>query len=129
MSMSLVWLGWTLVLAVAHLFLTSAACRRQDGVQWATGNRDGETPHYTGLAARMRRAQANLQETLPIFIGAVLLAHVAGKDGALVAWGAGLYFFGRLLYVPAYAFGWGAVRSLIWGGSMVGLFLILLGLV
>nr|WP_249198506.1 MAPEG family protein [Gluconobacter cerinus] len=32
----------------------------------------------------MRRAQANFQETLPIFIGAVLVAHVAGRDGSLV---------------------------------------------
>ncbi|WP_249196569.1 MAPEG family protein [Gluconobacter cerinus] len=129
MPSSLVWLSFTLVLAVVQLFLTSAACRRQDSVQWATSNRDGEAPRYTGVAARMRRAQANFQETLPIFIGAVLVAHVAGRDGSLVTWGAGLYFLGRLAYIPAYALGLGSIRSLIWGVSMIGLFLVLGGLI
>ncbi|MQR98562.1 MAPEG family protein [Gluconobacter aidae] len=128
MPIGLVWLGWTLVLAVVQLFLTAAACRQQDGLQWASSNRDGEAPHYTGMAARLKRAQANLAETLPIFIGAVLLAWVSGRYSPLAGWGAGTYFLARTLYVPAYAFGWGPVRSLIWGISMAGLVLVLISL-
>nr|WP_301271856.1 MAPEG family protein [Gluconobacter albidus] len=82
MPLGLVWLGWTLVLAFVQLFLTAAACRQQDGLQWASSNRDGEPPRYTGMAARLKRAQANLAETLPIFIGAVLgLGPLQPADG------------------------------------------------
>lgn len=128
MPIGLVWLGWTLVLAVLQLFLTAAACRQQDGLQWASSNRDGDPPRYTGMAARLKRAQANLAETLPIFIGAVLLSWVSGRYSPLTGWGAGIYFLARTLYVPAYAFGWGPVRSLIWGISMAGLILVLISL-
>ena len=56
------------------------------------------------------------------------MAHVAGKDGALTAWGAHLYFFGRLAYVPLYAFGVAYVRSLAWGVAALGLILIIAAL-
>jgi len=39
-----------------------------------------------------------------------------------------MYFLTRAIYIPAYAFGWGAVRSLIWGVSMAGLLLVLISL-
>jgi len=42
------------------LFLTAAACRQQDGLHWASSNRDGDPPCYTGMAGRLNRAQANL---------------------------------------------------------------------
>ncbi|GBD56578.1 MAPEG family protein [Gluconobacter wancherniae] len=128
MSTGLIWLGCTLFLALAQIFLAAAAKRQQDSTSWAMGNRDGELPHYTGVAARLSRAQQNLFETLPIFIGAVLLAHVSGHDGRMVAWGAGLYFWARVLYVPAYAYGWGPRRTMIWFVSILGLLLVFAGL-
>lgn len=50
---------------------------------------------YTGMAARLKRAQANLMETLPIFIGAVLLAWVAGRYSSLTGWGGRNLFSGK----------------------------------
>ena len=75
------------------------------------------------------RAQANLFETLPIFAAAVIMAHVAGKDGGpLTLWGTHLYLFGRVLYLPLYAFGVAYVRSLVWGVSFVGLVMVIAAL-
>ena len=129
MTAPLSYLAWTLALGLFQILLAAGFKRQQDGLQWAAGNRDGAPKEYTGTAARLARAQANLYETLPLFAGAVLIAHVTGRVGALTMWGAGLYFWARLLYVPAYAVGLGPVRSVIWGVSIVGLVLVLVGLI
>ena len=64
-----------------------------------------------------------------MFIGAVLLAHVGLRESGLTAWGAGLYFWARLLYIPSYALGLVPWRSIIWGVSAVGLLLVLISLI
>lgn len=128
MTTALSYLAWTLVLAVVQVVVASAAKRRQDGLRWAMGNRDARPAEYTGLAARMVRAQANLYEALPVFAAAVLLAHVSGREGGLTAWGAGLFFWARLVYIPAYAAGLVPWRSVVWGVSLVGLVLVLASL-
>ena len=129
MTTALAYLGWTLVLAIVQIVVSSVTKRPQDGMQWATGNRESGTPTYTGVAGRMVRAQANLFETLPVFIGAVLLAHVAGRDLGLTAWGAGIYFWARLVYIPTYALGLVPWRSIVWAMAMIGLLLVLISLI
>ena len=74
----------------------------------------------------MQRAQANLFETLPLFIAAVLIAHVAGREGALTLWGCWMYLIARIVYVPLYAFGIPVVRTLVWMVGTVGLVLVLI---
>ncbi len=128
MTTSLAYLAWTLVLVVVQVVLASAAKRQQDGMQWAAGNRDASPPEYTGLAGRMVRAQANLYEALPVFATAVLLAHVSGHERGLTAWGAGLFFWARLLYVPVYAMGLVPWRTVVWAVSLVGVILVLVSL-
>lgn len=128
MTTPLTYLAWTLLLAFVHIFISAGFKRQQDSLQWAAGNRD--TPQqYTGAAARLARALANLMETMPIFAGAILLAHVTARETSLTSWGAGLYFWARLAYIPCYGFGLGPVRSLVWGVSIVGLVLIFIGLI
>jgi uncharacterized MAPEG superfamily protein len=97
-------------------------------VTWNTGPRDETMPPLNPLAGRMLRAQQNLFETLPLFIGAVLAAAVAGRLGMLTLIGTHLYFFGRLLYVPLYAIGVPYVRSLVWVAATAGLVLVIVGL-
>ncbi|MEY4555028.1 MAG: hypothetical protein RL093_147, partial [Pseudomonadota bacterium] len=80
------------------------------------------------LAGRLIRAQANLFETLPIFAAAVIMAHIAGKDGQLTFIGAHLYFFGRLIYLPLYALGTPYVRTLAWLVAFAGLVMVLAAL-
>ena len=46
----------------------------------------------------------------------------------MTLWGAQLYFWTRVLYVPLYAFGVPLVRSLAWNVATFGIILILLSL-
>ena len=121
-------LAWTLVLALIQIVIAAAAKRQQDTLEWAGGARDADPPRYTGLAGRLSRAQSNLFETLPLFAAAVLVAHVAGRNGTLTFWGAQLYFWARLVYVPLYASGVPMIRSVVWGVSVVGLVLLLIAI-
>ena len=121
-------LGATLILELVQILLTAHLRTRQYGTKWNAGPRDEAMPPLNPLAGRMLRAQQNLFETLPLFIGAVLAAAVAGRLGMLTSIGAHLYFFGRLAYVPLYAIGVPYVRSLVWVAATVGLVLVIVGL-
>ena len=81
-------------------------------------------PPLSPIADRLGRAQANLFETLPLFIAAVLIAHAAGVHSGRTVLGAELYFWGRVVYLPLYAFGVPQVRSLVWLVSLFGLLMI-----
>ncbi|MDO6416912.1 MAPEG family protein [Sphingomonas sp. BIUV-7] len=125
MRIEITLLGATLILALIQIMLAGQVRTMQYGTKWNTGARDAEMPPLNPLAGRLVRAQANLFETLPIFIGAVLAAAFANKLGELTAIGAALYFGGRVLYVPLYAAGIPIVRSIVWMVASVGLVLIL----
>ncbi len=128
MTTALTYLALTLVLAIVQVAIAAGAKRRQDGLQWGVGTRDSEHPVYTGIAARMVRAQANLYESLPIFIGAVLLVHITGREGALATWGAAIFFWARVAFIPAYAYGLVPWRTLIWAAGVGGLIMVLASL-
>ncbi len=121
-------LAATLVLAFLHIFLPAAGRTMVNGIGWNAGPRDG-VPSRPGIVTeRLERAQANLWETLPLFIGAVLIAHVTGKDCALTFWGTQAYFWARLIYIPLYAFGVPFVRSIVWMVSVGGLIAVFIAL-
>lgn len=122
-------LAGVLILAIVQIGLAATVRTAELGVKWNAGARDGEVPPPGKLAGRLIRAQANLFETLPIFAAAVIMAHVAGKDGGpLTLWGTHLYLAGRLIYLPLYAFGVPYLRTLVWLGSFVGLLMIIVAL-
>ena len=122
-------LAFVLILAIVQIGWAASARTAELGLKWNAGARDGETPPPGKLAGRLIRAQANLFETLPIFAAAVIMAHVAGKDGGpLTLWGTHLYLFGRLIYLPLYASGVANVRSLVWVASLAGLVMVIAAL-
>jgi uncharacterized MAPEG superfamily protein len=121
MSIELTMLVWSLVLAFVQILLFDFARTSQYGLKWNTGPRDENMPALSPVAARLQRAQYNLYETLPLFIGGVLVAHIAGRENELTAIGAEVYFWGRVVYVPLYAFGIRQIRSLVWLVSTAGL--------
>jgi uncharacterized MAPEG superfamily protein len=47
----------------------------------------------------------------------------------MTVWGAQLYFWGRLAYVPLYAIGAPLARSVAWNVATIGIIFVLLGLV
>ena len=59
---------------------------------------------------------------------AVLLANAVDRHNALTEWGAQLYFWGRVSYLPLYAAGIPLVRSLVWNVAAVGILLCLVAL-
>ena len=54
-------------------------------------------------------------EAMALFTIAVVALSISGKGGALTAACAWVYLAARILYVPAYAFGWSPWRSAIFG--------------
>jgi uncharacterized MAPEG superfamily protein len=74
----------------------------------------------------LERALRNFLETFPVFVAAIVLVDVLGREAALSKWGAGLYFSARLVYLPLYALGVPLLRSLVWNIAVVGIFLLLL---
>ena len=69
-------LAATLVLALVQILAAGAARTAELGGKWNAGPRDGDPPPPGKLAGRLKRAQDNLFETLPLFIAAVLMAVV-----------------------------------------------------
>jgi uncharacterized MAPEG superfamily protein len=119
-------LALTLVLAFVQILLPAAGRVMTNGFGWAAGSRD-TAPEKGVVTQRLERAQTNLWETLPIFIGAVLIAHVAGENGVLTFWGTQAYFWSRVVYIPLYALG-SPLRSLVWIVSVAGLIAIFVAL-
>lgn len=121
-------LAWTLVLAFVQILLFDIARTGQYGLKWNMGARDEAMPPLSPMAERLRRAQDNLYETLPLFIAAVLIAVAAGKKNTITILGAQIYLIGRVIYVPLYAYGVKNIRSLVWIGSTIGLGMIVVSL-
>ncbi|GLK86813.1 MAPEG family protein [Ancylobacter defluvii] len=121
-------LGWTLVLALLQIFLAAMLRTQETGLDYNAGARDRPGLPEGVLAGRLRRAQANLLETLPLFAAAVLIAHIAGRNGTATFWGVWLYFLSRIAYVPLYGFGVPYLRSLVWLAGVLGLALILIAI-
>ena len=128
MTPEFIMLAFTLILALVQIGAAGAARTAELGGRWNAGPRDEQVPPPGRLAGRLMRAQANLFETLPLFAAAVIMAHIAGKDDQLTFIGTHLYFFGRLVYVPLYAFGVPVVRSLVWLAATIGLVMVIAAL-
>jgi uncharacterized MAPEG superfamily protein len=129
MSFELTILAWTLVLALVQVLLPALLRNHETGVGYNAGPRDAPAPPPGRLTGRLMRAQNNLFETLPVFAAAVLIAHVAGREGVLTHMGALLYIVARICYVPLYALGVPFVRSLVWMVSLVGIILVLVPII
>ena len=64
---------------------------------------------------RLQRALTNHFEGLILFTLAVAVTTLSGRSTALTAACGWVYLAARILYVPAYTFGWRPWRSAIWG--------------
>ena len=123
MKLEYIMLGATIALALVNILWAGNVRTKQYGTEWNMGARDGDMPPLSPLAGRLLRAQANLYETLPLFIASLLGAAMLDRFGWKTEVGASLYFVGRLIYLPLYAAGIPKIRTLIFGVSLVGLIL------
>ncbi len=65
-------------------------------------------------SARLVRAMNNHFEALILFTLAVVVVTLSGQSNAFTQTCAWVYLAARVLYVPAYYFGWAPWRSAIW---------------
>jgi uncharacterized MAPEG superfamily protein len=128
MTIELTMLALAAALGLVQIALAAQACTRQVGLLWAVGPRDEPRPAMSSIAGRMERAAGNFLETFPLFAAAVLVAHAAGRHDWMTMWGAQLYFWARVAYLPLYVFGVAFVRTLAWTVATLGIVLILLSL-
>ena len=129
MTPELTILACSLLLAIVQILLPAMLRNRETGLDYNASARDTPSPAPVGkVTGRLLRARENLFETLPLFAAAVLIAHVAGRNGDLTFWGAALYLAARVVYVPLYAAGIPVIRSLAWTAGLVGLIMILVAI-
>ena len=125
MGMELKMLLWSMLLGLLQIALAATLSTSQRGLGWNAGPRDNVGAPLTGVAGRLDRASSNFLETFPFFAVAVLMLSLLHRESAQTALGAQIYFWARVLYLPAYAAGISYVRTAIWAGSVVGLVMVL----
>lgn len=118
-------LGLSVILGLVQLMMQATFAIMARGHSWAVSPRETAVEPLKGLAGRVERAFYNFMETFPLFATVVLLANFMGVHSSLTVWGAGLYFWARLAYLPVYMAGIYVVRTLIWFTSIAGIVLIL----
>jgi uncharacterized MAPEG superfamily protein len=129
MTTDLTMLVWSVLLTLVSPYTyVTGLLMRSGGLAWGVGNRDQPLSDEAVWARRARRAHANLVENLVPFAALVLTAHIAGRANGMTALGAELFFWSRLLYLPAYIVGLVPWRTLLFTVGTLGQFLILLQL-
>ncbi|GAB4265671.1 MAG: MAPEG family protein [Pararhodobacter sp.] len=113
MTPELTVLALAALLQAAQFALYSVMAQMQVGTRYAASPRD--TPRQlTGMAGRAQRALTNHFEGLILFTIAVLVVTLADQSTTVTQTAAWCYLGARVLYVPAYLYGWVPGRSLIW---------------
>jgi uncharacterized MAPEG superfamily protein len=126
MSIELTLLIWSAALALAYIVVQSLAYRLDYGFEFANTQRDNERAPNK-WAARGNKALRNFLETYGIFIALTVAVELAGRSDGLTQWGAQIWFWARWAYLPAYFIDVPHLRSGIWTVSMIGLFLLFVG--
>lgn len=125
MSIELTILALACVFGILQIFIASELESRQHGMAWSLSSREEPTPPLRPLVGRLKRAQANFQETFPIAAAAILIIQVAGLNGTLTMIGATMWFAARVAFWGVYAVGVPVVRSILFATSIVGIGLVL----
>jgi uncharacterized MAPEG superfamily protein len=123
MSIELKMLLFTVALFFVQLIAQVVAEVIQHGLGYAVSARD-DWKNPTGIAGRIERSYFNLLETMPPFAALVLIVLYTGNANENTALGAQIYFWGRVIYFPAYISGIPYIRTFIWLVSLLGMLLI-----
>jgi uncharacterized MAPEG superfamily protein len=118
---------WSSLLGLFQILLATTFVTIERGVKWNLSSRNQELPPPKGIAGRLNRAAENFKETFPFFIAAVVLIQFLGRNNSVTAIGAQLYLYGRILYIPVYAFDITHVRTAVWSVATFSILLVLSG--
>jgi len=115
-----IWILAVLGLYFCQIYLSAALYLPAEGLLRHAGGRD-VLPEKGRLAARSDKALVNMKENLPFFLVPAVLAFLQPEaDMELAVAGAKVFFFGRLVYVPAYLSGIPGPRSIAYGVALFG---------
>ena len=111
-----------IVLGLIQLVATAIEYRRVHGIAYANTARDVPSGKPDSkLLGRLTRAQSNLAETAPYFIGLAIIISLAGLSSPTTKLAAIAFVALRILHWPLYVFGVPYVRGLVWTASFVAL--------
>ena len=102
------------LLQFVQIVVAGAVMNRDVGPAYNAGPRD-EKVEFSPLTGRLRRAVDNHFEALALFTIAAVALALTGKGSSVTAACAWIYLAARIIYVPAYAYGWSPWRSVIFG--------------
>lgn len=127
MTPELQYLVWGVALLIAHILVQATFSDLSKGIGWALGPQDS-TRDQSAVAGRIQRALRNYLETFPAFIALALILAVTDLGNAISAMGAAIWFWARIVYIPAYVIAIPMVRSVMWFVSIGGLLMMLIPL-
>ena len=125
MSTDLIYLLATTGLVPLHIVLQAVLANLHYKPQELLGPRDDFEITNPRLG-RAKRAMTNLLESLAVFVPVVLVIEVTGQNSATTAIAAAVFFWARVIYLPAYIMNPPFVRSLVWGVGFVALLILFL---
>ncbi len=125
MAPELTVLALAVFLQVGQIALAGWSMNRDAGLEWNASPRD-EQPEFSALTGRLRRAVNNHFEALAFFTIAVLVVTASVSSSGFTATCAWIYLAARIVYVPAYAYGWAPWRSVIFGVGLTATLLMIL---
>ncbi len=79
----------------------------------------------TGKSGRLVRAHRNLFESLPLFIGAIVVVHGADSVSTMAVVGSWTFFAARVAYIFAYVSAIPWLRPICWQVAFCGVIAIL----
>ncbi len=124
LSAEMGYLALSAILLLVHLSVQSFTFKAQVGNRYTVGARD-DNLKAAGIAGRAERAFRNFLETFCAFAALALAIEITGKNDARSAFGAALYFWMRVAFLPAYLAGLVWVRTLIWNASAIGIVILI----
>jgi uncharacterized MAPEG superfamily protein len=116
---------WCVLLAALLPYLCAGLAKSGGlGRPRSQGGYDNHEPRawlagLTDWHARANAAQANSFESLPFFIGAVIIAHQLGAAQTRLDILAMLFVTLRIIYIAMYVAGLAAIRSAIWAAALL----------
>jgi uncharacterized MAPEG superfamily protein len=103
------------LLQILQFTLYAIPANIEVGVGYTSSARDRPPSRPMSIkTARLQRALNNHFEGLILFTIAVLVVTLAGQSTQTTQYAAYTYLAARILYIPAYYFGWRPWRSAIW---------------
>jgi uncharacterized MAPEG superfamily protein len=123
MKPEIMYLSWSVLLAIVHMLITVVALYSHSGLMATVGNR-ANLPELPGWGGRAVRANDNMAQNLVLFAAVVLAVVVTGTTNPTTLLGAQLFFWARVAYAVFYIGGLPWLRTGSWLVSIAGVLMI-----